>query len=360
MFRRLFCLLVFVASLASAQVKLTVAQLSNFVKSSIQLRHDDGKVASYLKKVQLTEKLDDKVVEELIGEGAGARTINALRELRDATQNLAASAPPPPPKVIAGTTIAPPSQQEQDEVLRKVTEYALAYDQRLPDFICAQVTRRYYDPTGLEFWRQADTVKARLTYFQNKEEKKVISVDNKYIDMDYDRLGGATSTGEFGSLLRQVFDASSHTDFVWSRWATLRGKRMYVFAYRVPRAYSKWQLLYEKIQQDTPGYQGSIFVDKSTLQVMRISLEAVDIRAGFPIQEASTKLDYDYEEISGQAFLLPLRAEMHMRSGKDLIKNEVEFRSYRKFGADTSITFSDVDEPLPAEKFEEKPPVTKP
>ncbi len=359
MFFRVFCLSVLLASLASAQVKLTAAQLSSFVKSSIQLRHDDGKVAAYLKKVQLTEKLDDKVVEDLIGEGAGARTINALRELRDATKNLTEAAPAAAPKPIVGTTIAPPSQQEQDEVLKKVTEYAMAYDQRLPDFICAQVTRRYYDPSGLEFWRQADTVKARLTYFQNKEEKKVISVDNKFVDLDYDRLGGATSTGEFGSLLKQVFDPSSHADFSWARWATLRGKRMYVFAYRVPRAYAKWQLLYEKIQTDTPGYQGLVFVEKSTLQVMRVSLEAVDIRAAFPIQQASTQLDYDYEEISGQAFLLPLRAEMRMRSGRDLIKNEVEFRSYRKFGADTSITFSDMDEPLPAEKLEETP-ATKP
>ena len=216
MLPRLFCLFVLLASVAPAQVKLTVAQLTNFVKSSIQLRHDDGKVAAYLKKVQLTEKLDDKVVEDLIGDGAGARTINALRELRDATQNMTTAPPAAPPKPIVGTTIAPPDQQEQDEVLKKVTEYAMAYDKRLPDFICAQVTRRYYDPSGLEFWRQADTVKARLTYFQSKEEKKVISVDNKYVDLDYDRLGGATSTGEFGSLLKQVFDPSSHTDFSWA------------------------------------------------------------------------------------------------------------------------------------------------
>src|SRR5262245_61538856 len=100
MFQRLACLLILATSFASAQVKLTVAQLSNFVKSSIHLNHDDGKVAAYLKKVQLSEKLDDKVVEELIGEGAGARTINALRELRDASQNLTTAAAPSAPKPI--------------------------------------------------------------------------------------------------------------------------------------------------------------------------------------------------------------------------------------------------------------------
>jgi hypothetical protein len=53
--------------------------------------------------------------------------------------------------------------------------------------------------------------------------------------------------------------------------------------------------------------------------------------------------------------MLPLRAEVRMRSGKDLVKNEVEFRLYRKFGADTSITF-DTPEPLAPDLTTEEPP----
>lgn len=360
MARRFVLLIALVAPLLVAQMKMTVAQLQEFVRSSIRLRQDDAKVASYLKKVQLSERLEDRAVEELIGEGAGARTMNALRELKAATAGLPSAGQAPPKPIAVAQTLPPPSAEEQREVLRKVSDYALAYDKRLPDFICAQVTRRFYDPTGLEFWNAADTITAKLTYFQNKEEKKVLFVNGKYLDIDYDRLGGATSTGEFGSMLKEVFDPTSHADFVWARWATLRGKRMYVFAYRVARPHSRWKLLYERTVEDTPGYQGLIFVDKATMQVMRLSLEAQDIQASFPIQAASSKLDYDYEEINGQAFLLPLRAEIRMRSGKNLIKNEVEFRSFRKFGADTSITFSDIDVPLPADKFEEKPALPPP
>ncbi len=339
----------------AAQMKLTVAQLRGFIESSVRLRHDDQKVAAYLKRVQLTERLSDRVVEELIGLGAGARTINALRDLRDATQNLA---PPLAVKVEVKATpppIPPPSEEEQRVVIDKVTDYALEYDKRLPDFICAQVTRRYFDPTGLEFWSGSDTITARLTYFQNKEEKKVILVNNRYQDIDYDRLGGATSTGEFGSLLKEVFDPASHATFQWERWATLRGKRMYVFGYRVPRPYSKWKLVFERSVEDVPGYRGLIFVEKETLQVMRVTLEADDIEPSFPIQAASTKLDYDYADISGRSYLLPLRAEVRMRAGKQLSKNEVEFRMYRKFGAEAEIKFADLDAPLEAERFEEKP-----
>ncbi|MDX2178440.1 MAG: hypothetical protein SFV18_02530 [Bryobacteraceae bacterium] len=355
---RLAAVLLFAATLA-AQARLTVAQLRSFVASSIKLGHDDAKVAAYLKKVQLSEKLEFRTVEDIESEGAGPRTATVLRELANASANLPAPAPAAPPKPVAGSTIPPPSREEQDRVLKSVTEYSLNYDKRLPDFICAQVTRRFYDPAGLEFWRAADTITAKLTYFQNKEEKKVLFVNNTYQDIDYDRLGGATSTGEFGSLLKEVFVPESNATFAWERWATLRGHRMYVFSYRVPRPFSKWKLIYERSLEDTPGYRGLVYVDKDTLQVMRVTLDAEDITPSFPIQAASTKLDYDYSEISERQYLLPLRAEVRMRSGKQLIKNEVEFRMYRKFGTDTSITF-DTPDALPTDLIEEKPAAPAP
>jgi hypothetical protein len=194
-----------------------------------------------------------------------------------------------------------------------------------------------------------------LTYFQAKEEKKVMFVNGKYLDIDYDRLGGATSTGEFGSLLKEIFAPESSATFEWARWATLRGRRMYVFGYRVAQPNSKWKLLFERTHETTPGYKGLVFVDRESAQVMRVTLEAEDIPVSFPIQAATTKLDYDYQEIASQAFLLPLRAEIRMRSGKQLVKNEVEFRMYRKFGTDTSITFDTTPDALGADQLEEKP-----
>ena len=351
---RLLVIILLFVSWGFSQTKMTVAQLKAFVRSSIQLKHDDQKVAGFLKKVQLSERLEDREIEELEGQGAGPSTLNALRVLRETSSKLGAAAVVPVTKPTPPAVIPPPSAAEQQRILAQVKDYALAYDQRLPDFICAQVTRRFYDPSGLEFWRGSDTITAKLTYFQNKEEKKVLFINGSYQDIDYEKLGGATSTGEFGSLLKEVFEPASHASFAWERWATLRGHRMYVFSYRVPRQYSKWKLLYERSLEDVPGYGGLIFVDRDTVQVMRVTLEAMDITPSFPIQAASTKLDYDYAAISERQYLLPLRAEVRMRSGKTLIKNEVEFRMYRKFGTDVNITF-DTPDALSADQLEEKP-----
>lgn len=356
MWRVAFVLICF-ASLLNAQQKMNVAQVRSFVRSSIQLGHEDRKVADYLKKIQLGERLEEPEIAELEGAGAGPKTLAALRELAGSASSLpqAMAIKEPAAVKVAPPVIPVPSSREQDEILEKVRAYALGYDKQLPDFICTQVTRRYYDPAGLEFWHLSDTITARLSYFQNKEEKKVTSVNGRYQEMEYDRLGGATSTGEFGSLLKQVFEPATQTRFDWERWATLRGRRMYVFSYRVLQANSQWKIIYDKTVDVTPGYRGLIFIDRDTLQVMRITLEAEDIPPSFPVQQAATRLDYDYAAISEREFLLPLRAEIRMRSGKNLIKNDVEFRLYRKFGTESSIVFDTTPDALPSDTFEEKP-----
>ncbi len=352
---RLIPLLLALALLLPAQVKLTVNQLLGFVRSSIKLNHPDKQVGEYLRKVQLTEKLDDRTIETLLGEGIGPKTAESLKLLRDATETL--EKPKPLAVKPAAPVMAPPPQAEVNRVIEKSREYAMAYDKGLPNFICVQVTRRFVDPAGLELWNKVDTVTAKLSYFDHKEQKQVMFVNNKYVDVDYAKLGGgATSTGEFGSLMQGIFDPASEALFGWERWATLRGRLHYVINYRVLQSRSKWTIHHgSSDKQIVPAYHGLIFVDKDYLSVSRIVMEAEDIPVDFPVQMAKTQLDYDFTDIGGQPFLLPLRSELRMRDGKVLVKNEAEFRTYRRFGSDSSITF-DVNEPIPEEKLKESPP----
>ena len=134
---------VFLACLAAAgQTILTVEQLVSFVRSSVvELHHPDKQIAAYLEKCKLKESLDDRTIEDLQGMGAGPRTIEALRHLRDASKELSAPVPktPPPPP----SPIPPPSSIEQAAVLDGIRDKALNYSKTLPEFICTQVTRRY-------------------------------------------------------------------------------------------------------------------------------------------------------------------------------------------------------------------------
>jgi hypothetical protein len=360
MWAKLFLLLAGLTLALPAQTRLTVEQLAKFLHSATELKQSDRDVAKYLRRQSMSERLDDSAIEELQGLGLGERTLEALRELRDASKALPAP-PPPPPAATEQPPAAPapgPPGEEQRKIIHQAREYALNYSKNLPNFICTQVTRRYYDPNGLEFWRQQDTLTARLSYFEQKEDYKLVLVNNRALagDTPYHSVGGSISTGEFGSLMKEVFDPESDTDFRWERWGKLRGRVAHVYAYRVPQNRSKWTVNYEDKERITPGYHGLVYVDRDTGMVLRISLEA-DVPPTFPVQQVSDTLDYDLQPIGPQQYMLPLKAVIRSRSGRALTKNDVEFRLYRKFGAEAQIKYDEVTpEPLPEEKTQEEQP----
>jgi len=98
-----------------------------------------------------------------------------------------------------------------------------------------------------------------------------------------------------------------------------------------------------------------VYADRDGKMVVRIKLEADDIPAHFPIQSVSLDLNYDFIDIGGQVFLLPLRSDVRSRQGRNLWWNESSYVSYHKFGADATITFDSKD--VPDEKLKEQPPI---
>ena len=351
---RLITLFWFASALAFAQREMTVAQLVTFIKSSIQLHNPDKDVADTVARIKVTNKLEDRVVEELQGAGAGPKTIAALRKVSAASLALD-SAPPPPPKPVP-VVIPPPNSIEQKKILDQITEQALNYTENLPNYICTQVTRRHIDPSGTESYSLYDTVQEQLTFFDKKESYKVTMVNNRSVaNGDHFQQGGATSSGEFGTMLREIFEPSSHTQFDWERWATLRGRRMYVFNFRVEQEFSKYSILHvDSHRQIISGYHGLIFADRDTKSIMRITVLCDTIPADFPIQQVGLTLDYDFTKIAEQEFLLPLKSDLHSREGKYLSWNETEFRLYRKFGTESEIKYDLVD-PLPEDQLKEQP-----
>src|SRR5580698_2082968 len=138
-FRQMAFLLALAASTALAQLNMTADQVVTFIKSSIQLHHDDRKVAEYVKKIKLSDKLEERRVEQLQGMGAGPRTVAALKELSTSSASLPVAPPPEaaPPK----PTIPPPNSVEQARILHEIIENARNYSKTLPDYMCLQVTR---------------------------------------------------------------------------------------------------------------------------------------------------------------------------------------------------------------------------
>ena len=372
-----FVAAVFAVCLAASAQSLSVEKLAEFLRNaanSQKFKYSDSEIAKFLHNVKLTEKLDDRAIEEIQGEiTVGPKTLAALRLLRDQSQGLSAAkavTAPLPPKPIP-----PPSSEEQAAILDDVRQYALGYSKNLPDFICTEVTRRlaaaapgtrYGGQAGdSPHWQAIDTLTVRLSYFEQKEDYKLILHNSATVtNQDVRSVGGSQSFGDFGSMLKEIFEPSTQARFEWDHWGTLRGQRVMEFSYKISQERSQYRLVVDNNRSIITAYHGIVAVDPNTHVVLRVSVIAENIPADFPVKSAEDILDYDYQDISGSTFLLPLKATVTANLGDYLSRNDKEFRIYRKYSADAVIKY-DTEEtatppPLEENKTKETPSAPPP
>jgi len=237
-------------------------------------------------------------------------------------------------------TPEPPDPKEQKQVLADATEHALNHERDLPNFICTQTTRRFEDFNGKNGWRPIDIIVERLTYFEHREDYKVIELNGLPASIPHEQLNGASSSGEFGSVLKSIFSPETETEFNWQNWFKLRGRRMHVISYRVAASKSNYHIKVPLQKLDlVTGYHGLIFIDAQRRTVHRITLHPDGVPPSFPIQDVSLALDYEYNRVGDVDYLLPLQFELRSRERNLLVKNDVDYDNYRKFSAESNITF---------------------
>ena len=367
--RFLACFLVVLMAAMGQNNRLSVQQLIEFVKSSEKIIKEektmtDKQLGDFLLKVKLTEKLEPRVVEDLEALDLGPLTRRALEKLRVDSQTLTASSVT---QVLPDEPIPPPSALEQGAILDDARDYVANYDNNLPDFVCTEVEHRLLAPRpGGRYggragedpsYQESDTVTNRLSYFEHKEEKKPILVNSRPVFTSYENLNGSTSSGDFGAMLRDLFARRAQARFEWARWATLRGRLTMVFSFRVTQPNSTFSIGVKDLKREiVVGYSGEVFIDKATHKVTRLLQVAQDIPPDFPIRHAQERLDYDYADIGGHQYLLPYRGELVMEGEQVFSKNLLDFLHYKKYSADSAITYDiPKDLSLPDSSLQETP-----
>jgi hypothetical protein len=350
--RLLACLLAVTFAAMGQNNRMTVDKLVAFIQSSEKIIKEDQtmtdkQLGEFLSKVKLTQKLEPRVVEDLEALDIGPYTRKALEKLQAESESLTASTVK---QVLPDEPIPAPSSIEQAQILDDVRDYVANYDNNLPDFICTEVEHRLIAPRpGTRYggtansepsYQESDTVTNRLSYFDHKEEKKPILVNSRPVFTSYDNLSGSTSNGDFGTMLRDLFSRRAQAHFEWARWATLRGRLTMVFSFSVAQPNSTFSIGVKDIKREiVAGYSGEVFVDKATHKVTRLLQVATDIPPDFPVRHAQERLDYDYADISGHQYLLPYRGELIMEGEEVFSKNLLDFLHYKKYSADSAITY---------------------
>jgi hypothetical protein len=236
----------------------------------------------------------------------------------------------------AASTLAAAAQRKLWE---EATATALSYASRLPNFRCHRETRRLIAPVrSSERFREADSFIEELTYESPKETYRTLEVNGQKSSLNRDALKGVSSRGEFGSMLKSIFRTEAAAQFRWAGRAMASGALCEVFEVDVPVTRSNFVLTFN-LRQEIAGFRGRVFIDEESGLVRRIVLEGGGLPKDFGLQSPIFSLEYGMVRIGGQDYLLPLRSILQVRQGKQVVRNETQFRDYRKFEAASQIKF---------------------
>lgn len=231
-----------------------------------------------------------------------------------------------------------------DEVIDRSRAAAFSFSETLPNYVVKQYTTRYATGAargGRTSWQALDNVTADVIEENGVEKYKNILVNGKPPKENVED-SGSWSSGEFSSLLLDVMSPSTNAQFAGKRATTIVNRAAFRYDYSVEQPNSHWKVE-SRGQTYSPAYTGSIWIDKETYRVLRIELAAQGLPRGFPLDTVESAVDYDFVLIGDGKFLLPVHSEALScgRGTSDCSRNVIEFRNYRKFTSETSITFDD-------------------
>jgi len=97
-------------------------------------------------------------------------------------------------------------------------------------------------------------------------------------------------------------------------------------------------------------YHGSVYGDPDTGAVWRVTSGSTEIPEEVQIKSIATTVEYDEVPIGNQKYLLPANASVLLAATHDQTRNDMQFTDYRKFEAESTITFGGDDQKPEAQK----------
>ena len=251
------------------------------------------------------------------------------------------STPTPERSIPERPAPAAPALSPRQAFVEKARGVAAAYVEGLPNYVCQEVTTRYVSETRQPSWQVIDVVAAEVVYENRKESYRNVTINGKPTKKAPEETG-AWSSGEFGTILRNLFEPGTDADFKYTSDDTIERQSAAVYKFAVERLRSSWKI-WVPGQYILPAYKGSVWIDKQSANVLRIEMQAEEIPEEFPRIAVETAVDYDYITLgTPEKFLLPVHAEVLScsRNSNECERNVIEFRNYHKFTGESIIKFN--------------------
>jgi len=170
---------------------------------------------------------------------------------------------------------------------------------RASQFLLRQLTTRYESDRPKDGWQAIDTISADLSYEDGHENYTNIKVGNKP-EKSMEDAAESWSTGEFASLLDDLFDPYTAATFRKTGQDTISGRGATTFKFDVTREHSHWRVSIAG-QLYYPAFRGTVWIDRETSRVLRLEIESRNMPLLFPlakVEEAWTTNSYGWQRPS--------------------------------------------------------------
>ncbi len=197
-----------------------------------------------------------------------------------------------------------------------------------------QVTTRYQND------RAMDNLTCDLIVENGKERYTNLQRNGKALKEKAEE-SGSWSSGEFASTMQDIFSSASQAKFRPRGSTSIFQRTAMLYDFTVEQPNSHWQIRTQQ-EQYFPAYQGTMWIDKETARILRIEMQARKIPEAFPLDKVESAVDYNFVKIGPSSFLLPVHADVLSceRGSRQCSRNAIDFRNYKKFGAESNVTFT--------------------
>jgi hypothetical protein len=273
-----------------------------------------------------------------------------------------AAEPDPSAPLPAGEEAAESAGRENLDLITRARIAAFAFTDQLPNFLCDQITSRYESKTIKPSWKLKDKVELELMYVDGKEDYRNIRINGKPLKKGSPEDSGTWSLGDFGTTLADIMSANTNATFRKRNESdSIAGIEVLLYDFTVEKANSHWEIRFDGSIK--PAYSGTLYIDPKTARVLRLEKQARNLPSTYAMDRVEQTVEYGWVEIAGQKHLLPVES-VNLACFRDTFhctKNEIQFKNYRRFGAESSISTTDSSVSFDGEeKAGEPPPPQKP
>ena len=211
---------------------------------------------------------------------------------------------------------------------------------RLPDYTCLQTIERYERRRSSKEFVLSDRLRLEVALVEGKEyfawpgqSKFEVSRITQLVP------GGTIGNGNFALHAYSVF-LSTAPEYAYAGETALGSKRVIRYNFRVPRPKSGYTLRVEE-RQAVVGFHGSFYVDRETLDLVRLEVVADEIPPVLGIDHAADSMEYRPVRIGEKEFVLPAASELLLRDADGSeYRNRTSFSRCRQYTGESVLSFA--------------------